>query len=411
MAARRAAPRPTRRSAAPQPKGARVPHPQLVLWLARGIVLAALALFCAAPQLLTWAAHERLALAGQQPDVASLLAGAVPALLKPAWVRAAGWIGVSGVYLMLAELVLGVWGQSRQRRALPRMPASYLMVRAPLPSVGLVAGRATSTATPSGDQFFRALARALPAGTRRERFAGTAPWVALTLTGLPDQPVELGVVIADHDSRRRAETAHAIRAIIQGQLPGVQVDMLPDPLAAALRAGAQVAWREYGLRLPPQYPLRFLDDIAGSDLLGPLAAALAPRGVERTEAQMTLRPAHHWALNWGWRGSAMALKLRLEAKDDYALADDARRIEAKLAATPFELSLRIVAVGAEAAGDRLTAALNEVAHVLGAYSQGTSHQVQSLIQIGAGRAQIRAAAPALVVHNRAPRFAPPPTLL
>ena len=36
-----------------------------------------------------------------------------------------------------------------------------------------------------------------------------------------------------------------------------------------------------------------------------------------------MRPAKRRALNWGWRGQATALKLRLEAKADYALAEDA----------------------------------------------------------------------------------------
>ncbi len=78
----------------------------------------------------------------------------------------------------------------------------------------------------------------------------------------------MGIVVADPHALRRAETATAIRAIIQGQLPGAQIDAVPDPLLAALTTGVTVAWREYGLRLPPHYPLRFLDDIAGSDLLG-----------------------------------------------------------------------------------------------------------------------------------------------
>ena len=84
--------------------------------------------------------------------------------------------------------------------------------------------------------------------------------------------------------------------------------------AGALTAGVTVSWREYGLKLPPHYPLRFLDDIEGSDLLGPFAAAMAPRGTLRTEAQIVVRPATSWVLNWGWRGHATALLLKLQAK-------------------------------------------------------------------------------------------------
>ena len=49
--------------------------------------------------------------------------------------------------------------------------------------------------------------------------------------------------------------------------------------SGAVLPGVTVGWREYGLRLPAHYPLRFVDDIAGSDLLGPLAAARIVPGV------------------------------------------------------------------------------------------------------------------------------------
>ncbi len=39
----------------------------------------------------------------------------------------------------------------------------------------------------------------------------------------------MGIVVADPKHKRRAETAAAIRAIIQGQLVGAQVEEAPDP--------------------------------------------------------------------------------------------------------------------------------------------------------------------------------------
>src|SRR5262245_27175595 len=177
----------------------------------------------------------------------------------------------------------------------------------------------------------------------------------------------------------------AICASIQAQLPGAQIDEVADPFLAALTPGATVAWREYGLKLPPHYPLRFLDDIEGSDLLGPFASTMAPRGTLRTEAQIIVRPANSWVLNWGWRGHATALLLKLAAKADYALTDDTTAIEAKLDASPFETTIRI-AVVAEG-GDahvRLDMALNGIADVLGQYHQRTSHHLQTLVPIGSG---------------------------
>ncbi|HEX9371709.1 MAG TPA: ATP-binding protein, partial [Roseiflexaceae bacterium] len=269
-----------------------------------------------------------------------------------------------------------------------------------------------TSSTPSGDQFFRAVQQAIPPGTRSERFAGRAPWIAFTLSGIPDKPIDLGMSVADPDAQRRVETAAALRAMLQGQLAGAQIDAVADPLQAALALGARLAWREYGLTLPAHYPLRFLDDIAGSDLLGPLVAALAPRGTLYTEAQIIVRPANRFALNWGWRGHATALLLRLQAKADYALIEDAKRVEAKLDAAPFEATVRIVAVADGPNADAtLEMALNQVAEVLGQYHQRTSHHLQTLMAIGAGTAAITPDMRPRAVHTRAPRFAPPPELL
>jgi hypothetical protein len=454
MAAPRRSPaaRPVARAAAaPLPKGARVPRPLLVVWTARSIFIGALMVFLASPSILTWAAAHQPAptvddqqrgglltglLMSQRPtatpatgsnqhaaeeprdQVAPLLASMAIAILTPRTVASLGKIGVLGACLMLGEALLACWGMRMQRRTVPCIPITYLLVRATMPSVSPTSGRMAGTTMPSGDQFFRAIQQAIPCGTRSERFRGRAPWVAFTLTGIPDTPIAMGVVVADPHAQRRAETALALRAIIQGQLPGAQVDETPDPLLAGLAPGVIVAWREYGVRLPPHYPLRFLDDIAGSDLLGPFAAALAPRGTHCTEAQIVVRPARGWALNWGWRGHATALLLKLGAKADYALTDDAKTVEAKLDAAPFEATIRIAVVtdGADA-HVRAKTALNGIAEVLGQYHQRTSHHLQRLVPIGAGQMTIAVGqrggvrtAPT-TVHTRAPRFAPPPALL
>jgi hypothetical protein len=249
------------------------------------------------------------AAAEPRDSIAPLLVSAAIAVFTPRIVADLGNIGVLGVCLMLGEALLACWGMWAQRRRTPRVPNTYLLVRANQPSFSPTSGRMAGVSTPSGDQFFRAIQQAIPPGTRSDRFYGTAPWVAFTLTGIPDKPIEMGVVVADVNAKRRAETATAIRAIMAGQLMGAQVDEVPDPLLAMLTPGARLAWREYGLKLPTHYPLRFLDDIEGSDLLGPLASALTPRGVLRTEAQIIVRPSKSWVLNSGWRGHATALLL------------------------------------------------------------------------------------------------------
>ena len=159
-----------------------------------------------------------------------------------------------GVCLMLGEALLAVWGMARQRRNLPRTPITYLLCAPRCRASARLPGGWAGRSTPSGDQFSARIQQALPHGTRSDRYAGTAPWVAFTLTGLPDRPIELGMVVADRRSQRRAETANAVRAIIQGQLLGAQLDEAPDPLASAHAPGVTVAWREYGLKLPAALP-------------------------------------------------------------------------------------------------------------------------------------------------------------
>src|SRR5262249_43154315 len=169
------------------PKGARIPHPALVSWILRAIIIGALAVFFAHPFILEWAmVHESAGSAADQDQVALVLVAFTVTVFTPRVVTLLGVIGVLGVSMMAVELALAIWGMWRQRRAVPGTPTTYLLVRATIPSSA--AGRVGGTSSPSGDQFYRALLKELTAGTRSERHAGTAPWVAFTLTGLPDQP-------------------------------------------------------------------------------------------------------------------------------------------------------------------------------------------------------------------------------
>lgn len=397
------------------PKGARIPQPNLLIFLARTLVFSVLVLFFASPTLRIWAQTHRIpeSSSGLLPhealmDGTSLFAALIIALLSPSVVFLLGGIGVVSASLMLAEVLLGGISVRLQHQRTPHMPITYLRVRAPQPAGGRTAGGAT----PSGDQFFRAIQQALPVGTWRERISGDAPWVSCTLTGLPDLPITLGVVVADRHATRRAETVRAIRAIIQGQLVGAQIDADPDPLRGVLTPGRTVVWRDYGLKLPAAYPLRFLDDISGSDLLGPLLAALAPRGVVATESQISVRPAQRGMLHTGWRGQATALLLHLHAKHEYALTADAHAIEAKLDAAPFLATLRIVVVAEGADADAgITLTLHQIAEVMGQYHQRTSHHVQMLVPIDGGAITICADTPPIAFQSRAPRSMLPPALL
>jgi hypothetical protein len=348
----------------------------------------------------------------QGETVTAMIASAILLVLTPHLVSTVGVLGTLGVAIMVGEVALTIYAMRQQQRAYPAMPTSYLLVRGQTPQVSQLSGRIAGSSTPSGDQFYRAIQQAIPRGTWWARLTGTAPWVAFTLTGIPDQPIELGVVVADQNATRRHDTVMQIRAIIQGQCPGAQLDDVADPFTTALTAGVMVVWQEYGLALAPHYPLRFLDDIEGSDLLRPLVNILRPAGALRTEFQLILRPAHQWTLNRGWRGKATALKLALDARNDYALSEDTKTIEAKLDAAPFEAALRVCVVAdGPAAHTTIAAALNQIGGTLGQYHQRTSHHLQTLVRLREERRVIQVNAAPLCIHTRAPRFAPLPAFL
>ena len=258
------------------------------------------------------------------------------------------------------------------------MPTTYMRVRAPAPPLG-----ASRTVAGGGDQLFRAIQRDGLPRSFWGRYSGHAPWAAFTLSGSPDEPIDVGFVVASRSAKQRDDMAMAIRTVIQGQSPGAQVETHRDPLAAALELGdapRAVGSCDYVLKLPAHYPLRAAEDVVGSDLLGPLAAALAPHGTLRTEAQIIVRPASAWALTSGWRGRATALLLTLQAREDYALADDARAIEAKLEAAPFEAWVRVVVVTeGEQARTQVRDALDQIGAVLGQYAERTSSALQHLV--------------------------------
>ena len=186
MAARSNPPRsPSRSGATPLPKGARIPRPFLVVWVARAIVIGGLVLFFASATVLAWAqttaagddgrlnglltAARPTAAANSTVDqaeaaphdpIAALLASAAITALTPRVVTDAGLLGVLGAYLMLAEAVLAGVGMWAQRRRLARTPSTYLLVRASQPTFSASSGRMAASGTPSGDQFFRAIQHA-----------------------------------------------------------------------------------------------------------------------------------------------------------------------------------------------------------------------------------------------------------
>lgn len=404
------------RSPGPQPRGAAPPRPGLALALVRAALLLALALTLFRAPLARLARQipdggGTIPAAHRDQDVhmsllpaihtEALAAAALELALGPQLESAlrllslAALIGVGGE-LLLAAVAMPLQACVTRRRG---ARGAYLSVRHPAAPAS-----AERPPPPAAPDLYRALAGAISAGGR---LSGRAPWYALTIGAAPSQPAELGVLVpGGADPRARA----ALAAALAGLAPDALVEERDDPLRASAAPGRAVAWREFALALPAEYPLRLYDDSDGADLLGPLVAALRPHGACYIELQLIVRPCGGvagWALGRGWRGRATALKLALGARQDYALAPDIAALDAKLAGAAFEVTVRAVAVADSERPAAAAQALDAVAAALASYQARTASRLQRLVPAagGSGAGEHSAAL------ARAPRYAPPPPFL
>lgn len=363
-----------------QPLGSRPPNPDFWIAVGRALVWLCMTLVIAHSfivEMLQPLAAATISLDNPQPEV--VLAHLVLWLLTPPTLQWFQVIGLVGWCVFIGEIVAATYLQRVQRSRALLMPTKYMLVRipAPLQSASLRGG-ASGSVKASGDQFFRAIYKGLP-GTYKDRLLGHAPWVALTLNGRPEEPIDFGVVVADASPVNLRTIMQSIRDVIQGQAPGSQVDERPCPLETSIEPGSLVMWRSFRLAQPPHFPLRALQDIEGSDLLAPLAVALVPRGVIATEAQISIRPSHGMALNAGWRARATRMLLLLQSKSMYGLSPDTISLESKLDSMPFEVGIRVVII---ATGDTAAAQCSEtmerMSMVIGQYAERTGNKLQYL---------------------------------
>ncbi len=123
----------------------------------------------------------------------------------------------------------------------------------------------------------------------------------------------MGIVVADPHNLRRAETATAIRAIIQGQLPGAQIDAVPircwpRSRPASLWPGESMGCGSHRTtRYAFSTILRARICSARSPQPWQLAALFAPRRRHCAASQPL-------AVELGWRGHATALLLTLRGQ-------------------------------------------------------------------------------------------------
>ncbi len=243
--------------------------------------------------------------------------------LRALWALLAPQLAAPALLALLALLLdaLAACADAAMLRAAPQRETLLLSVLLPRPASG------------AGDQdppaLLRALHGAIPAGRG-------APTVALIYRCESGQPATLGVGIAGR-GRALERAAIAVRTAIGGACPAAVVERAAPPASAPLLR------RTMQLALPSHYPLAGgeLDSLA----LGQLLAAARPRGAATATmvwvGLMPLRRPEDASLRTGWRGRALALRMRLEQRHDYALAPDLAAIGAKLDALPFAATIGI----------------------------------------------------------------------
>jgi hypothetical protein len=378
-----------------KPPGTLPPSPNWPLIVARLVVFLCLVLLAARSPLLRWADAQpvravtrpaAIAPANKTPTTATAAttrlaatsAHVIHTVLRPPGFVAVWGIGIAGLTAMALELFIAALLLVVQTMRMRGVERTYLRIRTPrtttLHSTGARSG--------AGADTFRAVHDMLPTNGM---LTGRAPWIACTLVGRPDEPVELGAAIGG-DARQRTIVAGSLRKIIVGQAPEAVVDERPDPLTAAIEPGAVVAWCDFSLALSPSYPLRLHSDVEHSDLLGPLAAALTPRaGVRHTEAQIIVRARKDWELTRGWRAAGTRRLLHMKAKQVYAIGDDAATLEDKLNGPVYDTTVRVIAIAQ--GRQHVSAAYAEIAEaaaVLGQYAARSGSRLQRLRRIGNG---------------------------
>lgn len=368
------------------PAGLRPPAPpwaKLICWL---VLLLCLTLLAVRGPLLAWAEAQStvpLPLPGKPlstpqagPEglarVVAMGGLLVRGILRPPGVVVVEGLAALGLVVIGLELSVAALLLVLQMMTVPWQGRLALLVRIP--------NRPTARVNETGADLFRALHRQLPTPNI---WLGQAPWLTLTLGARPDEPVELGVVVAGGTAKQRASWAAAIRKTVQGLAPDAVVETRPDPLAAALTSGRVATWTEWRPALSPIYPLRLHDDHEATSLVGPLVAALQPRqGVAYTEVQLALRPRpDDTHLARGWRAAGTRRLLRLMGRHEYAFSPDARALEAKLAGPTYDATLRAVSVAADKGQKaKAGAELDELNAVIGQYAARSGSRLQRWVR-------------------------------
>ena len=373
------------------PQGKRPPAQPLGPWLLSlsGLLLiSTIALLLQRTPLLAWAAPLRM----PDPDALTrgplatilafnplrLVAQALAALLAPPLVNqliigCCGALSLIGGAQLIRLILLGI-----QQRSAARALRVQLHIRTLQPSAGL--GRKAASAS----ELLHALHAVLPTDSLAQ-LLGRGPAIALTMHSVPGMPIGLGILVTAPTPAALKQLVTIVRDTIEAHIPNVLVEIIADMPPAPPRAGTVRGWQRYRQASPSDLPLR-TDAEADGDLLATLLGAIRAPSDVATTLQLVLRPLRGWELSRSWRAAGMRRLLRLQQQRAYAISDDVRRLEARLALPAFAVTLQVtVTAHGPAAATQITATLGQITNALGVYAARTGPWRQALTPAGGGR--------------------------
>ncbi|MCS6938056.1 MAG: ATP-binding protein [Roseiflexaceae bacterium] len=395
-----------RNTATSPPPATRPPRPDLPLHIVRALAFACIALAFAHPlalPLITAFPPASLSALRLMNDPAIASLALLHYVFEPSIFPAIVIGAQTALYVLLGELLFALGSATLSRHMTRRTMNLPLCLR--IRPTHHASERPGPIAKPG------ALMRLIHGGTASRSWVHAAPRYTLLVSGAPDLPAELGVLITGSPQERQ-RTMTALDGAVRSSAPGTLISAANDPLLAAATPGRWIAWQRFGLALPPAYPLHAPTVAIETELAGVLLAAVRPyASVAHAGLEVALRPQVGWALGRQWRARATALKLALEQRQDYALAPDIAAIEAKLGDAAFEATIVATAV-AECLDDAI-AALHAIGDALGAFQQRTASRLQRLVPCGRISAHKLSDGNAtdIITRLRTPLVAPPPALL
>jgi hypothetical protein len=329
-------------------------------------------------------------------------------------------VTLGGLILLAAEMSAAAWVLTRYRAKAVKMGRLFLRVRPLRPQ-----SRKSRAGTANPADLWRALHTVV---TEIGLGAIPAPYMAFTMHARPQEPISLGVVLAEGrpdgqdgagslpavpvmgpaptrksvrfgeklpgrrklnpvrvprledvpvTQQRRVSLRRAIDKLITGQDAETIVDERADPLASNLKPGMLVMWQDLRLSQAAHMLIRTSQD-ADSDMLGGLVASLkTPTGIVHTEIQVVMRPRRDLEADTPWRVHARRRMVALRRKMLFGNQSEVKLLEAKLDGETYDVTVRLVVVAERAtAAGAAQATLREMRAAFGQYQRRAGYSLQ-----------------------------------